>query len=92
MTKGIKGYLTIIVVASIFIVSMIAISACGQNAAKSTRDTGSAGIINFPANISNVADKCDHGNRVYVSDHLNSNSSSIAVVAHDPSCPQPVGP
>lgn len=62
---------------------------CGSNDADvSGRDHAPAEAINFPDHFSSVATKCNHGNRVYVADHgSRSSPSTVAVVAHDPSCP-----
>lgn len=49
-------------------------------------NTGSADVINMPDGFSNVATKCDHGNRVYVIYHGDSVYGSIAVVPKDPTC------
>lgn len=45
-----------------------------------------ADTVTFPDGFSNVATKCDHGNRVYVAYHGDSAYASIAVVANDPTC------
>lgn len=45
-----------------------------------------AEVINMPDGFSNVATKCDHGNRVYVIYHGNSAYGAVAVVENDPSC------
>lgn len=71
-------------------VSSLGFAACGANdASVSERDHAPAEAINFPDHFSSVATKCNHGNRVYVSDHgKGTNPSAVAVVAHDPSCPR----
>lgn len=45
-----------------------------------------AEVLNMPDGFSNVATKCDHGNRVYVAFHGDATYGAIAVVANDPSC------
>jgi hypothetical protein len=45
-----------------------------------------AEVLNMPDGFSNVATKCDHGNRVYVAFHGDSAYGAVAVVANDPSC------
>jgi hypothetical protein len=52
------------------------------------QNTGPADVINMPDGFSNVATKCDHGNRVYVIFHNDKPYGSVAVVAKDPTCPQ----
>jgi hypothetical protein len=49
-------------------------------------NTGKADVINMPDGFSNVATKCDHGNRIYVVYHGDSTYGSITVVAKDPTC------
>jgi hypothetical protein len=45
-----------------------------------------AEVLNMPDGFSNVATKCDHGNRVYVVFHGDNAYGSVAVVANDPTC------
>jgi hypothetical protein len=45
-----------------------------------------AEVLNMPDGFSNVATKCDHGNRVYVAFHGDATYGAVAVVANDPSC------
>jgi len=45
-----------------------------------------ADVISFPDGFSNVATKCDHGNRVYSAFKGDANRSAIAVVPNDPTC------
>src|SRR4029453_4331946 len=52
------------------------------------QNTGPADVMNMPDGFSNVATKCDHGNRVYVIFHNDAAYGSVAVVAKDPTCPQ----
>lgn len=49
-------------------------------------NSNGADIITNPDGFSNVATKCDHGNRLYVAFHSNSPYAGIAVVAQDPTC------
>jgi hypothetical protein len=68
------------------IVVITALTACGQDAQVGQRDRGTADVLNMPQGWSNVAMKCDgHGHRVFATDHGDSYSSSLAVVA-DTSC------
>jgi hypothetical protein len=70
------------------ILSLAVFAGCGTHDAKiEGRDTGSAEAVNFPNHVSNVFTKCNHGNRIYVTDHGTSDKASgLSVVAHDPSC------
>lgn len=54
----------------------------------SGENKGPAEIVSMPDGFSNVATKCDHGNRLYVIYHMDSPYGSVAVVAKDPTCPQ----
>lgn len=51
---------------------LMALAACGkmsepfQDAPRGASNTNPADTITFPDGFSNVATKCDHGNRVYV--------------------------
>lgn len=45
-----------------------------------------ADVIAMPDGFNNLATKCDHGNRIYVSFHSDASYAAVAVVAHDPSC------
>lgn len=45
-----------------------------------------ADIIEAPDGFSNVATKCDHGNRLYISYKGDQNRAAITVVAADPTC------
>lgn len=76
---------------ALLVTGAIVLTGCpgGNDTSVQSRDHAPAEAINFPDHFSSVATKCNHGNRVYVSDHgKGTNPSSVAVVAHDPSCPQ----
>lgn len=45
-----------------------------------------ADIIEAPDGFSNVATKCDHGNRLYVAYHGDNKYAAVAVVPADPTC------
>lgn len=45
-------------------------------------------ILRFPDGFSNVATKCDHGNRVYVLYKGDNSYGAVAVSPADVSCPQ----
>ena len=57
-----------------------------KDATRGTTNDGPADTITFPDGFSNVATKCDHGNRIYVIFKSNSAYGSIAVAPNDPSC------
>jgi hypothetical protein len=40
----------------------------------------------MPDGFSNVATKCDHGNRLYVAFHGDNVYAALTVVANDPTC------
>jgi len=68
---------------------------CGGKAVEQFNDAdvsgqnkGSAEVINMPDGFSNVATKCDHGNRLYVIMHGDSAYGSVTAVANDPSRPK----
>lgn len=81
--------------------SLIAVAAlgllatgCSEKAREQFRDAPRSGetnrnaadVITMPDGFSNIATKCDHGNRVYVAFHGDSAYASLSVVAADPSC------
>ena len=66
---------------------------CGQKAAEPFQDAqrgvtndGPADTITFPDGFSNVATKCDHGNRVYVLFKSDAAYGSVAVVPNAEDC------
>lgn len=69
-------------------------TACMDKATQPFQDSGRTGvkntdpadIIEMPDGFNNMATKCDHGNRVYVTYHGDSKYGSITVVPQDPSC------
>jgi len=60
-----------------------------QDADRGTSNTAPADTITFPDGFSNVATKCDHGNRVYVLFKGDLAYGSVAVVPSDPTCKTP---
>jgi hypothetical protein len=77
--------------------AMVAVLATMNGCSKATepfRDAPRSGTVNnkpadvveMPDGFSNVATKCDHGNRIYVAFHGDKAYASIAVVPNDPSC------
>jgi len=74
----------------------LTLSACGIDKAteqfndaprSDVENDNPADIITFPDGFSNVATKCDHGNRVYVIFKGDSAYGSVHVVPQDPTCP-----
>lgn len=57
-----------------------------KDAGRGSTNNGDADTVTFPDGFSNVATKCDHGNRVYVAFKGDANRAAIAVVAADPTC------
>ena len=77
-------------VVAVFIVPTLA--GCGKfvepynDAPVNGQNKGAAEVVNMPDGFSNVATKCDHGNRIYVAYHGDSAYAAIAVVPNDPTC------
>jgi len=63
-----------------------------QDAERGSTNDSPADTITFPDGFSNVATKCDHGNRVYVLFKSDLAYGSVAVVPGDPSCGDEVTP
>ncbi|HXK36056.1 MAG TPA: membrane lipoprotein lipid attachment site-containing protein [Candidatus Paceibacterota bacterium] len=59
-----------------------------KDAPISTRDDSPAEVINFPDGYSNVASKCNHGNRLYVLYHGDGSFGAVTVVREDRTCPR----
>jgi hypothetical protein len=58
-----------------------------KDAPRSHTDNGApADLIRMPDGFSNLATKCDHGDRIYVAYHGDNKYAAIAVVPQDPSC------
>lgn len=57
-----------------------------KDAPRGTVNNEPADTVTFPDGFNNVATKCDHGNRVYVTYHGDSPYGSVAAVPNDPSC------
>lgn len=78
----------------ILVVATVA-TACGsmgkmnepyEDAPRGTTNQDRADTITFPDGFSNVATKCDHGNRVYVIFKGDAAYGSLSVVRDDPTC------
>ena len=66
------------------LVLVVGVTACGTDAKKGDRDTGTADIVNMPDGVPNVAHKCvrlRNGEvvHVYVTDHGNTAGGGIAI-------------
>lgn len=74
----------------------LALAGCGAKGSEPFKDAprsattndAPADTVTFPDGFSNVATKCDHGNRLYIAFHGDGSYASIAVVAKDTTCPQ----
>lgn len=71
----------------------LALASCGMKASEPFRDadrgatnSAPADVIEMPDGFSNLATKCDHGNRIYVIFKGDDLYGSIAVSPQDPSC------
>lgn len=70
----------------------LATTGCGKmlepykDAERGADNDGSADTISFPDGFSNVATKCDHGNRVYVLYHGDNPYGGLAVVPNAEDC------
>jgi hypothetical protein len=51
-----------------------------------TTNNEPADVVTMPDGFSNMATKCDHGNRVYSAFHGDAKYGAIFVVPNDPSC------
>jgi len=76
-------------------VAALALAGCSDKATEQFNDAprgdtndAAADILSFPDGFSNVATKCDNGNRVYVAFKGDHNRAAIAVVPNDPTCSQ----
>ena len=75
-------------------VPLVLLTGCTQKSLERFRDAPRSGttnrtpadIIEMPDGFSNLATKCDHGNRIYVAYKGNDNRASIGVVPGDASC------
>ena len=89
--KAMAGAILLGVVLGVLLVALVG---CGKamepfnDANVSGQDKGPAEVINMPDGFSNIASKCNHGNRVYTAYHANSPYAAVAVVPNDPSCAQ----
>jgi len=76
------------------VVALLLLTGCGadkaqepfKDAPRGTTNSSRADTIEMPDGFSNVATKCDHGNRIYVLFKGDSDYGSVAVVANAPDC------
>lgn len=74
------------------LVVMVPLTGCGKavepfnDAPVTGQNKTPAEVVSMPDGFSNVATKCDHGNRIYVAFHGDSAYGAIAVVPNDPTC------
>ncbi len=57
-----------------------------KDAERGSTNDDKADLVTFPDGFSNVATKCDHGNRVYVIYHADNAYGSVAVVPNAEDC------
>lgn len=75
----------------VIMIAVLVLTGCKANepfkdAPTGARNNAPADTISMPDGFSNVATKCDHGNRVYVIFKSDGSYGSVAVVPDDPSC------
>jgi hypothetical protein len=80
-----------LVLVGVVAVAAISLTGCKatepfKDAPTGARNTGPADLINMPDGFSNLATKCDHGNRLYVIFKGNDNRGSVTVVPKDSTC------
>ena len=73
--------------------AMLTLTGCGEKFTEPYRDAPRGGtngapadLVTFPDGFNNVATKCDHGNRVYVTYHNDAPYGSVAVVPNAKGC------
>lgn len=80
------------IAAAIAALSVAALTGCGKfvepynDAPVGSQNKAPADVVNMPDGFSNVATKCDHGNRVYVIYHGDEAYGSLAVMPAEPTC------
>lgn len=88
-----RGYL-LIAGLSLLVVALLLLTGCGvdkanepfKDAKRGNTNSSPADTIEMPDGFSNVATKCDHGNRIYVIFKSDSSYGSVAVVPNAPDC------
>lgn len=80
--------------AGLVALAALSLTSCDNKLTEPFKDAPRSGIdnntpmdvVNGSDGFSNLGTKCDHGNRVYVAYHGNSNYAAVAVVPQDPTC------
>jgi hypothetical protein len=82
-----------IIMIAVVLMGLLLVASCGEKATEPYKDSGrgatnsaKADLITFPDGFNNVATKCDHGNRVYVTYHADAPYGSITVVPNAKGC------
>lgn len=73
--------------------ALLALTGCSKfaepykDAPRSGTENGApADLVRMPDGFSNLATKCDHGNRIYVAYHGDAAYGSVVAVPNDPTC------
>lgn len=94
MTITITRRRAVLAALAALIATLAFLAGCGNKFSQPFQDAARTGVVNtqpadiidMPDGFNNVATKCDHGNRLYVSYHGDSSYGFISTVAHDPTC------
>ena len=86
--------MTVIGVAILIAVIVFLVAGCSGKYTEPYKDAPRSGVTNddaaetitFPDGFNNLATKCDHGNRVYVTYHSDSPYGAVAVVPNAKGC------
>lgn len=94
-----KGYLRehwawVILAIAFGVIALVLVTGCGvqkneepfKDAPRGQTNSSPADTIEMPDGFSNVATKCDHGNRIYVIFKKDSSYGSVAVVPNAEGC------
>lgn len=82
------------IAAALVVVALFILVGCGNKFAQQFNDAprtaqvnrSAATVITMPDGFNNLATKCDHGNRLYISYHGDGPYGFGFAVAHDPTC------
>ena len=86
MTKTKKTAVAVLAVAALSLTGCGKMTEPYKDAERGANNDGSADTISFPDGFSNVATKCDNGNRVYVLYHGDNSYGGLAVVPNAEDC------
>lgn len=81
--------LVVVVIGFILVISGCSVSKQTEpfkDSPRGSTNDGKADTITFPDGFNNVATKCDHGNRVYVTYHHDAPYGALAVVPNAKGC------